>query len=106
MLKVSCRNCFLHSIITAKGEGFRPGYGKRVNWLGIASTFFSPEMDLAFYRDRISTMEDTVDRTILHRDLNGFFASVECLHRPELKDVPMAVCGDVEKRHGKINLRL
>jgi len=47
-------------------------------------------------------MEDTVDRTILHCDLNGFYAAVECLHRPELKDVPMAVGGDVEKRHGII----
>lgn len=43
-----------------------------------------------------------MDRTILHCDLNGFFASVECLHHPELKDVPMAVAGDVEKRHGII----
>ena len=43
-----------------------------------------------------------MDRTILHCDLNGFYAAVECLHRPELKDVPMAVCGDVEKRHGVI----
>ncbi|HCE42879.1 MAG TPA: DNA polymerase IV [Lentisphaeria bacterium] len=43
-----------------------------------------------------------MDRTILHCDLNGFYAAVECLHRPELKDVPMAVGGDVEKRHGII----
>jgi DNA polymerase-4 len=43
-----------------------------------------------------------VNRTILHCDLNGFYAAVECLHRPELKNVPMAVCGDVEKRHGII----
>ena len=43
-----------------------------------------------------------MDRTILHCDLNGFYAAVECLHHPELKDVPMAVCGDVEKRHGII----
>ena len=43
-----------------------------------------------------------MNRTILHCDLNGFYAAVECLHRPELKDVPMAVCGDVEKRHGII----
>jgi DNA polymerase-4 len=41
-----------------------------------------------------------MDRTILHCDLNGFFASVECLFRPELKQVPMAVCGSVENRHG------
>ena len=41
-----------------------------------------------------------MDRTILHCDLNGFYASVECLSRPELKNVPMAVCGSVENRHG------
>jgi len=42
------------------------------------------------------------DRTILHCDCNGFFASVECVFRPELKLVPMAVCGDPEQRHGII----
>ena len=42
------------------------------------------------------------DRTILHCDCNGFFASVECTFRPELKKVPMAVCGDPESRHGII----
>ena len=39
---------------------------------------------------------------ILHCDLNNFFASVECLKRPELKNVPMAVAGDPKKRHGII----
>ncbi len=43
-----------------------------------------------------------MDRTILHCDANGFFASVECLYRPELKYVPMAVSGSVEDRHGII----
>lgn len=42
------------------------------------------------------------DRTILHCDCNGFYASVECILRPELKHVPMAVCGDPESRHGII----
>lgn len=42
------------------------------------------------------------DRVILHCDCNGFFASVECLFRPELRDVPMAVTGDPENRHGII----
>lgn len=41
-------------------------------------------------------------KDILHCDLNGFFASVECLKRPELKKVPMAVCGDPDTRHGVI----
>ena len=39
-------------------------------------------------------------RTILHSDLNNFYASVECVYAPELKRVPMAVCGDPEARHG------
>lgn len=43
-----------------------------------------------------------MDRTILHCDLNGFYASVECLFRPELCDVPMAVAGNPENRHGII----
>jgi len=41
-----------------------------------------------------------MDRTILHCDCNSFFASVECVFRPELKTVPMAVCGNPENRHG------
>lgn len=43
-----------------------------------------------------------MDRTILHCDCNSYFASVECIGRPELKKVPMAVCGDPESRHGII----
>ncbi len=42
------------------------------------------------------------DRVILHCDCNGFYASVEQLKRPELKNVPMAVCGDPDSRHGII----
>ncbi len=41
-----------------------------------------------------------MERTILHCDLNNFFASVECLYEPTLKQVPMAVCGSSENRHG------
>ena len=41
-------------------------------------------------------------RTILHSDCNGFYASVECLYDPELRDKPMAVGGDADKRHGII----
>ena len=41
-----------------------------------------------------------VMRTILHSDLNNFYASVETLKNPALKDVPLAVCGSVEDRHG------
>lgn len=43
-----------------------------------------------------------MDRVILHCDCNGFFASVEAALNPALKDVPMAVGGSVEARHGII----
>lgn len=44
-----------------------------------------------------------MDRIILHADLNSFYASVECLLRPELKAMPMAVvAGYEENRHGVI----
>ena len=42
------------------------------------------------------------DRVILHCDMNSFFASVELLDYPELRDRPVAVCGDPERRHGII----
>lgn len=42
------------------------------------------------------------ERVILHCDMNGFFASVELLNHPELRDVPMAVSGDPDSRHGII----
>ena len=43
-----------------------------------------------------------MDRIILHCDCNGFFASVELLSHPELRDLPVAVCGDPKSRHGII----
>ena len=43
-----------------------------------------------------------MDRVILHCDLNCFYASVELLSYPELRTVPVAVCGDPEARHGII----
>lgn len=47
-------------------------------------------------------MNEHEDRVILHCDMNGFFASVELLSHPELRDRPMAVCGSPDKRHGII----
>ena len=41
-------------------------------------------------------------RRILHCDLNSFYASVELLSHPELKEQPVAVCGNPENRHGII----
>ena len=39
-------------------------------------------------------------RTILHCDLNNFFASVEIHDNPKLAKYPVAVCGSVEERSG------
>lgn len=43
-----------------------------------------------------------MDRVILHCDCNSFYASVELLSHPELRDKPVAVGGDSESRHGII----
>ena len=43
-----------------------------------------------------------MERVILHADCDAFYASVECLHRPEIRRFPVAVGGDVEQRHGII----
>ena len=39
-------------------------------------------------------------RTILHSDLNNFYASVELLKHPDVAHLPVVVCGNVEDRHG------
>ena len=41
-------------------------------------------------------------RVILHCDCNNFYASVELLKFPELRNLPVAVAGDPECRHGII----
>lgn len=43
-----------------------------------------------------------LSRTILHSDCNAFYASVECLINPRLQSYCVAVCGDVQARHGII----
>lgn len=39
-------------------------------------------------------------KIILHSDMNNFYASVECMKNPELRDKYVAVCGRQEDRHG------
>lgn len=43
-----------------------------------------------------------MDRIILHADANAFYASVECLFNPDIRDKPVAVSGDPAARHGII----
>lgn len=46
-----------------------------------------------------------MDRVIFHVDMNNYFASVEELHSPHLRDVPMAICGSPESRRGIITAK-
>lgn len=48
-----------------------------------------------FYNEVNST-----ERTILHADINFFYAAVECLYNPDIRNKPVAVTGDPEARHG------
>ena len=47
-------------------------------------------------------MQPGEDRVILHCDANSFYASVEMLYDPSIRDKPVAVGGSVEQRHGII----
>ncbi|MEI6132379.1 MAG: DNA polymerase IV [Bacillota bacterium] len=40
------------------------------------------------------------EKVILHCDLNNFYASVECLYNPQIREFPVAVCGSPEERRG------
>ena len=61
------------------------------------------KLDGVWYTDiHIQKGGGSLDPVILHCDLNGFYASVELLSHPDLRDVPMAVSGDPSSRHGII----
>lgn len=46
--------------------------------------------------------DEAMQRCVLHIDCNKFYASVECLYRPEIRSLPVAVGGSPETRHGII----
>lgn len=50
------------------------------------------------------TKKENIDynRCILHCDMDNFYASVELLNFPQYKNMPVAVCGNPESRHGII----
>ncbi len=51
-------------------------------------------------RKPFNIAHNTIMRTILHSDLNNFYASVECLRNPEIRNKPVVVVGSKEDRHG------
>lgn len=55
---------------------------------------------LSYIRTIVLVIGDGMERIVLHVDANSFYASVECLYRPELAGKPVAVCGNPEERHG------
>ena len=48
----------------------------------------------------MSSYTEGMKPVILHSDMNNFYASVEILYDPTLRDKPVAVAGDEEARHG------
>lgn len=48
----------------------------------------------------MSSYTEDMKPVILHSDMNNFYASVEILYDPTLRDKPVAVAGDEEARHG------
>ena len=56
--------------------------------------------DIKLYTKTYILRGGYVEKVILHSDLNNFYASVECLYDSSLKNKPLAVCGEQEKRHG------
>jgi DNA polymerase-4 len=43
-----------------------------------------------------------MDRTILHSDINNFYASVECLYNPSIRDKPVAVGNNSDATYGVV----
>lgn len=59
---------------------------------------------LSFKKDGVygKLGQDRNPRVILHSDCNCFYASVECLYNPDIRNKPVAVSGNPENRHGII----
>ncbi len=73
-------------------------------WQNLQLAFFELKFYIVNIRNKCSEVR-AMDRVILHSDLNSFYATVECLHRPALRGKPVAVSGNAERRHGIILTR-
>ena len=66
------------------------------------AAFHAGNPSIIYIKSGGGPVEPAKERIILHCDLNCFFASVELLHREDLRGVPVAVCGNPAARHGII----
>lgn len=57
------------------------------------------KLDSLVLQDKI-VYNQIMNRTILHCDLNNFYASVEQKLHPKYEGMPLAVCGNPQMRHG------
>ena len=48
---------------------------------------------------------NNMQRTILHIDLNNFYASVESLYNLKILNKPVIVCGDAEPRPDELYIQ-
>ena len=69
---------------------------------GVVLLFGMPGNSGEVIIDDANISDSNTQRVILHCDLNNFYASVECLHHPELNGLPVAVGGSEKNRHGII----
>ena len=75
---------FVYALLDGGGERKIPGFPKNF------SLFKRREMCYTILEQKSEGGTDVADRVILHCDLNCFFASVELLSYPALRNVPVA----------------
>ena len=68
----------------------------------ICSIISLKEKSMGFFNHSQNNTKDGNKKVIMHVDMNNFYASVECLLNPSIKNYAVAVAGDPNKRTGII----
>lgn len=80
-------------------QGVRHRKNYRYNKI-ICESYFTYIITILFIFVKKNKKGEKMERVILHSDLNNFYASVECVLNPSLKDKYVAVCGNKDERRG------